>query len=59
MVLENYKGQSKESSDPEQNHWVQEVSKTEGHVSPNSDVEMKVPSWRVIINDRGQLNVSE
>ncbi|KAI3446472.1 hypothetical protein Pfo_003137 [Paulownia fortunei] len=58
VVLENYKGQSKESHDPSQNHWVQEVHKTEGHISPAPDVAMKVPSWRIIINDKGQLNVT-
>ncbi|KAL8036932.1 hypothetical protein ABFX02_11G008200 [Erythranthe guttata] len=58
VVLENYKSQSKESNDSNENRWVQEVAKTEGHISPDQDFEMNVPSWTVIINDRGQLNVS-
>ncbi|XP_042000565.1 protein SEMI-ROLLED LEAF 2-like [Salvia splendens] len=52
VVLENYKGQSKESSGSEQ-----EVNKAEGHVSP-SEASTKVPSWRIIINEKGQLNVA-
>lgn len=58
VVLENY-GRSSKDSDPNQNHWVQEVHKTEGHVSPSPDVVTKVPSWRTIVNDKGQLNVAE
>ncbi|KAL3841253.1 hypothetical protein ACJIZ3_025844 [Penstemon smallii] len=58
VVLENYRGPSKESDEPNQNRWVQEVHKTEGHVSPSPDAVMKVPSWRLIINDAGQLNVT-
>ncbi|KAG8371940.1 hypothetical protein BUALT_Bualt12G0015000 [Buddleja alternifolia] len=58
VVLENYGGRSKESNDPNQNRWVQEVQKTEGHISPSPDVLMKVPSWRTIVNDKGQLNVT-
>ncbi|KAK6124840.1 hypothetical protein DH2020_041416 [Rehmannia glutinosa] len=57
-VLENYGGTSKESNDSNQNRWVQEVHKTEGHISPSPDIAMKVPSWRVIVNDKGQLNVT-
>ncbi|KAK6151298.1 hypothetical protein DH2020_013933 [Rehmannia glutinosa] len=59
VVLENYRGQSKESDDSNQSRWLQEVHKTEGHISPTPEVAMKVPSWRIIINDRGQLNVTE
>ncbi|KAL3637239.1 hypothetical protein CASFOL_019538 [Castilleja foliolosa] len=59
VVLENYEGTtSKESGEPNEKRWVQEVHKTEGHVSPSPDGVMKVPSWRVIVNDKGQLNVS-
>ncbi|PIN06737.1 putative transmembrane protein cmp44E [Handroanthus impetiginosus] len=58
VVLENYEGPNKESNDPNQNRWVQEVHKTEGHVSPSPDIALKVPSWRMIVNDKGQLNVA-
>lgn len=58
VVLENYRSPLKESLDPNQNHWVQEVRKIEGHVSPSPDVLMKVPSWRMIINEKGELNMT-
>ncbi|KAK4412963.1 protein SEMI-ROLLED LEAF 2 [Sesamum alatum] len=43
VVLENYGGQR---------------NKTEEIVSPSADVVMKVPSWRMIVNDKGQLDVA-
>ncbi|KAL2225947.1 uncharacterized protein LOC105159750 isoform X2 [Sesamum indicum] len=43
VVLENYGGQR---------------NKTEGPVSPSADLAIKVPSWRMIVNDKGQLNVA-
>ncbi|XP_042019901.1 protein SEMI-ROLLED LEAF 2-like [Salvia splendens] len=58
VVLENYKGQSKESGGSEQNGWVQEVNKAEGYISPSVDAATKVPSWRIIVNEKGQLNVA-
>lgn len=53
VVLENYKGQSKESNGAD-------VQENEGYVSvPSSpDVGMKVPNWKTIINEKGQLNVT-
>ncbi|KAL6539812.1 hypothetical protein OROMI_024394 [Orobanche minor] len=60
VVLENYQSRRKESNDSNQSRWLQEVHKTEGHISPPTpDVAIKVPSWRVIVDDRGQLNVTE
>ncbi|KAL3632475.1 hypothetical protein CASFOL_025459 [Castilleja foliolosa] len=59
VVLENYEGTTKESDEPNEKRWVEEVHKTEGHVSPSPDGVTKVPSWRVIVNDKGQLNVSQ
>ncbi|KAL0404913.1 UNVERIFIED_CONTAM: protein SEMI-ROLLED LEAF 2 [Sesamum radiatum] len=44
VVLENYGGQR---------------NKTDGLVSPSADLAIKVPSWRMIVNDKGQLNVAE
>ncbi|KAH6818785.1 hypothetical protein C2S51_002388 [Perilla frutescens var. frutescens] len=58
VVLENYGGLSKES-DANQSHWVEEVTKTEGIVSPSPNVVMKVPSWKKVVNDKGQLDVAE
>ncbi|XP_057467859.1 protein SEMI-ROLLED LEAF 2 isoform X2 [Actinidia eriantha] len=62
VVLENYGGPSKESLDsenPNQNRWVQEVLKVEGHVSPSPETMMKVPSWRTIVNEKGEVNVED
>ncbi|XP_073067121.1 protein SEMI-ROLLED LEAF 2-like isoform X2 [Primulina eburnea] len=57
VVLENYGVANKESHDSNQNNMVPEVPKTEEHVSPLPDTE--VPSWTMIVNDKGQLNVTE
>ncbi|XP_073306164.1 protein SEMI-ROLLED LEAF 2-like isoform X1 [Primulina huaijiensis] len=56
VVLENYGGANKESHNSNQNNTAQEVLKTEDHVSPLPETE--VPSWTMIINDKGQLNVT-
>ncbi|CAI9099950.1 OLC1v1036852C1 [Oldenlandia corymbosa var. corymbosa] len=59
VVLENYKSSTRNSEDPDQNHWVQEVRKGEGHVAaPSTEVLTKVPSWRTIVNDKGEANVA-
>ncbi|KAK4432124.1 protein SEMI-ROLLED LEAF 2 [Sesamum alatum] len=57
VVLENYRGQEKESDDDNQKSWGEEGSKTEGH-APNDQGVARVPSWRVIVDDKGQLNVT-
>lgn len=60
VVLENYRSPSKEEpQDPNQNRWVQEVRKIEGHTSPSPEALMKVPSWKMIVNEKGELNVAE
>ncbi|CAK9179593.1 unnamed protein product [Ilex paraguariensis] len=59
VVLENYGSPSKESNNPNQSRWVQEVLKVEGHVSPAPEFTMKVPSWRTIVNEKGEVNVTE
>ncbi|CAL5420850.1 unnamed protein product [Camellia sinensis] len=61
VVLENYGGPNKDSIDSgnaNQNRWVQEVLKVEGHVPPSPEVIMKVPSWRTIVNEKGEVNVT-
>lgn len=64
VVLENYGGPRKNSEDVSddkqgpQSRWVQEVLKVEGHVSPSPDVMIRVPSWRSIVNDKGEINVT-
>ncbi|XP_058728224.1 protein SEMI-ROLLED LEAF 2 [Vicia villosa] len=65
VVLENYGGPNKnlekindERKEGPENMWVQEVLKTEGHVSPVIDVEKRIPSWRNILNDKGEINIT-
>lgn len=60
VVLENYGGSANKDSEclnhenqGPQNRWVQEVLKVEGHISPQPDVTIMVPSWRMIVNDKG------
>ncbi|KAL0316819.1 UNVERIFIED_CONTAM: protein SEMI-ROLLED LEAF 2 [Sesamum radiatum] len=48
VVLENYRGQDKES---------EEDNKTEGAATPDQGV-ARVPSWRLIVDEKGQLNVT-
>ncbi|KAL6987132.1 hypothetical protein U1Q18_012889 [Sarracenia purpurea var. burkii] len=62
VVLENYGGIKKESTDSgntNQNRWVQEVLKVEGHVSPSPEIMIRVPSWRMIMNEKGEVNVTQ
>ncbi|KAJ6847488.1 uncharacterized protein M6B38_277005 [Iris pallida] len=62
VVLENYEVPHQKSEDlqdgsqDQQKKWVQEVLKTEGHVSPSPDL-IRVPSWKDIVNNR-ELNVT-
>jgi hypothetical protein len=42
-----------------QSRWVQEVLKNEGHVTPFPEVITRVPSWRTIVNERGEVNMTE
>ncbi|KAK1313502.1 hypothetical protein QJS10_CPA06g01533 [Acorus calamus] len=63
VVLDNYKYPKDKSEDQNhsnpatQNKWVKEVLKVEGHV-PLSEVMIRVPSWRRIVNERGELNLT-
>ncbi|XP_076915556.1 protein SEMI-ROLLED LEAF 2-like [Bidens hawaiensis] len=57
VVLENYGYLNKESENPNENRWVQEVLKNEHHATP-SEALIKVPSWSTIVNEKGELNVS-
>ena len=57
VVLENYGGFKEnvdEASDNKQG--LSEVDRAEGHISssPNATV---TPSWRMIVNEKGQVNV--
>ncbi|KAF8043985.1 hypothetical protein BT93_A2076 [Corymbia citriodora subsp. variegata] len=63
VVLENYGHAKKVSEDPNkqgsENRWVQEVLKHEGHVSASQEVTMRVPSWKRLVNDKGEVNSTE
>ncbi|CAH8385363.1 unnamed protein product [Eruca vesicaria subsp. sativa] len=56
-VLENY-GHPKKLTNPSDSgrKWVDEVLKNEGHVA-HADYHINVPSWRTVVNDKGELNV--
>ncbi|KAJ4904063.1 Uncharacterized protein Rs2_18014 [Raphanus sativus] len=56
-VLENY-GHPKKLTNPSESgrKWVDEVLKNEGHVA-HADYHINVPSWRTVVNDKGELNV--
>ncbi|GAB2221594.1 hypothetical protein Droror1_Dr00012779 [Drosera rotundifolia] len=57
VVLENY-GDPNENDDTQgsQDMWVKEVANNEVN-NPSTDV-VRLPSWRVIVNSKGELNVS-
>ncbi|KAK9016467.1 hypothetical protein V6N11_078963 [Hibiscus sabdariffa] len=59
VVLENYEVPKKNSENLNggQCRWVQEVQRTESCVTPSQNALIKVPSWRSIVNDKGELNV--
>ncbi|KAF9664732.1 hypothetical protein SADUNF_Sadunf16G0048700 [Salix dunnii] len=65
VVLESYGGPKKGSENLDtdkqgpQSRWVQEVLKNEGHVTPSPEVITGVPSWRTIVNERGEVNMTE
>ena len=58
--MENYEDPSKESNDPDkdQEKGVQGVVKDEGNGAPSPEYLAKVPSWRAIVNDKGEVNVT-
>ncbi|KAL8125471.1 protein SEMI-ROLLED LEAF 2-like [Apium graveolens] len=57
VVLENYGSPNKELQDPNQDRL--EMSKAESRTSPSPKVLTKVPSWTVIVSDKGETNVTE
>ncbi|KAK8952049.1 hypothetical protein KSP39_PZI003664 [Platanthera zijinensis] len=64
VVLENYGNPNKSSEDlhgcdqDTGNKWIQEVLKTEGHVSPPPTAVERIVSWNDLVNDRGELNLT-
>uniref|UniRef100_A0A9I9CX37 Protein EFR3-like protein B n=1 Tax=Cucumis melo TaxID=3656 RepID=A0A9I9CX37_CUCME len=56
VVLENYGAPGKNSNSNDR--WVQEVQREEGHISSSSVVTMNTPSWREIVTERGEMNLT-
>lgn len=59
MVLENYGCPKKNMENPAEHRCVEEVCEIEGHVGPSPDALTKVPSMSIIINDKGEIIVTE
>ncbi|KAK9283316.1 hypothetical protein L1049_011555 [Liquidambar formosana] len=64
VVLENYGGLNKNSVDLNkdktgiQNQWVQEMVNVEGNVYSSPDSMTRIPSWRRIVNEKGEVNMT-
>ena len=56
VVLENYGAMGKDSDNPNQNRWVQEVLKIDRN-TPSAAL-TKLPSWRTIVNEKGEVTMS-
>lgn len=59
VVLENYGGfkeNTDETSDNKQG--LSEVDQVEGHMSSSPDAITMAPSWRRVVNEKGQINVT-
>ncbi|XP_074320484.1 protein SEMI-ROLLED LEAF 2 [Silene latifolia] len=65
VVLENYTapeqnpGSDLDKQRTESGRWVQEVCNDEDHVTPSPELVNRIPSWRVIVNTKGELSVTE
>ncbi|KAH1258100.1 Protein EFR3 cmp44E [Glycine max] len=55
-VLENYEVPKKNSANLD--HEEQDVMANEGQISPLLDVKRRNPSWRKVVNDKGEINVA-
>ena len=64
MVLENYGNNIKRDDSHDStnegppNRWVQEVLKVEGGISSSSALGTRLPSWKKMVNDRGELSMT-
>ncbi|KAI3838111.1 hypothetical protein MKW98_009062 [Papaver atlanticum] len=65
VVLDNYGGNTKKTSENNDqdklgshSHWVQEVLKSEGHVSPPPEIMERVSSWKKLVDEKGEMHVS-
>lgn len=56
VVLENYDSPKKQSED--NIHKDQVSRKAEGHISPSLLVRTKIPTWKHIVNEKGELNLT-
>jgi len=54
--LENYEVPKKNSANLD--HEEQDVMANEGQISPLLDVKRRNPSWRKVVNDKGEINVA-
>ncbi|KAI3967804.1 hypothetical protein MKX01_039196, partial [Papaver californicum] len=64
VVLDNYSSTRKTSENNDQDklgshsHWVREVLKSEGHVSPSPEIMERVSSWKKLVDEKGEMHVS-
>ncbi|KAI3984401.1 hypothetical protein MKX01_011355, partial [Papaver californicum] len=64
VVLDNFGSTRKTSDNKDQDklgshsHWVQEVLKSEGHVSPSPEIMERVSSWKKLVDEKGEMHVS-
>ncbi|KAK9671045.1 hypothetical protein RND81_12G003000 [Saponaria officinalis] len=65
VVLENYTApqQNPENDTDKQQsqsgRWVEEVRQDESHITPSPELMNRIPSWKVIVNTKGELSVTE
>lgn len=64
VVLENYEKPARDSEsissnyETDQNRWLQEVLKDEGFITASPDIVSRFPSWKMIVNEKGELNLA-
>ena len=64
VVLENYTNPLQDTGNEavkqdSKNQKGEEVCQDEGHDTPLPDLVTRVPSWKVVVNTKGELNVTE
>ncbi|TVU33475.1 hypothetical protein EJB05_25295, partial [Eragrostis curvula] len=61
VILESYKPRKTQNvnrgTEGPGGQWVEEVLKTEGHVSPSPFTIFKIPSWKSIVGDKGGVHL--
>lgn len=59
VVLENYGGFKENTDETRDNkQGLSEVDQVEGHMSSSPDAITMAPSWRRVVNEKGQINVT-